>query len=145
MLFVPLPVFATLLLILLLVRFVISRDMAIRAHQVFAALLALYAVQSLLISLRWGYGVEGVAVVVAVLAPVLPACAYQAYRALGGGWPLWPLGVVVANWVILAAVPDLADPAILLTYIGFGWLLLRLCFRGRIIWRCPLSVTGAAL
>ena len=133
MLFVPLPLFATFLLVLVLVRFVLRRDMRLRAHQLFAALIGLYAAQSLLTSLRWGYGIGGITVLIAILAPVLPALAYLAYRALSGrlrGAQFWPLGVVIANWAAYAAMPALADPLILITYLGFGAMLLRLYLRG---------------
>lgn len=133
MLFVPLTLFATLTLSALLVWFVKSRDMNIRAHQLFAALLGFYALQSLLISLRWGYEHQGVAFFIALLAPVLPTCAYLAYRALSGrgtGRQLWPLGIIALNWAVLLANPNWVDPIILLTYLGFGGLLLRLCWKG---------------
>ena len=159
MLFVPLPLFATLFLGLLFVRFVLSRDMRLRAHQLFAVLIALYAVQSLLSSLRWGYGVEQVAVFAILLAPVLPAVACLAYTSLAGrltGWRLWPLGVVLLNWLVFALFADAADGMIILTYLGFGALLLRLAWTG--VEQLPLSpindareiliamyLTGAAL
>lgn len=133
MLFVPLTLFATLTLSVLLVRFVQSRDMRIRAHQLFAGLLGLYALQSLLISLRWGYEQQGVAFYITLLAPVLPACAYLAYRALSGrhtGRQLWPLAIIALNWVVILTEPNLTDPLILLTYLGFGGLLLGLCWKG---------------
>jgi AraC-like DNA-binding protein len=133
MLFVPLPLFATLVLTFLFARFVLSRDMAIRAHQLFAGLLGLYAMQSMLTTLRWGYGLQEIAAYVALLAPVLPALAYLAYRALAGrqsGLHLWPLAVIVVNWFVYFLAPMSADPLILLTYFGFGGLLLRLYWKG---------------
>jgi AraC-like DNA-binding protein len=133
MLFVPLPLFATLILGFLLCRFVLSRDMNIRAHQFFACLLGFYMAQSLLTTLRWGYGMQGAAIYVALLAPALPAFAYLAYRALAGrqaGRHLWPLAIIVVNWIVFLTLPMLADPLILLTYLGFGGLLLALCWQG---------------
>ncbi|MFK7877064.1 MAG: helix-turn-helix domain-containing protein [Paracoccaceae bacterium] len=127
MLFVPLPLFATLLLALMFARFVTRRDVGLRAHQFFAALIALYAVQSLLASLRWGYGIEGAAGFTVVLAPVLPAVAYLAYSGLAGRhntWQFWPLGVVLVNWAGFVLMRDAADPMILMTYLGFGGLIL---------------------
>ncbi|WP_371170668.1 helix-turn-helix domain-containing protein [Aliiroseovarius sp. 2305UL8-7] len=133
MLFVPLPLFATLFLVLLLCRIVLTRDMKLRAHQLFAGLVALYAVQSLLVTLRWGYEIEGVAPYLILLAPVLPAVAYFSYAALAGrqtGRKLWPLVVVAMNWVAFAALPFIPDPLILMTYLGFGMLLLGLWWKG---------------
>lgn len=133
MLFVPLPLFATLFLILLLCRIVITRDMTLRAHQLFAALVALYAMQSFLVTLRWGYEILSVAPYLAVLAPVLPAVAYLSYAALSGrqtGRKLWPLAVIALNWIAYMALPFIPDPLILMTYLGFGLLLLGLWWKG---------------
>ncbi|MFQ1702105.1 helix-turn-helix domain-containing protein [Loktanella agnita] len=130
MLFVPLPLFATLFLGLLFIRFVLTRDMRLRAHQLFALLVALYAVQSLLSSLRWGYEIEGAALFAILMAPILPAVAYLAYKTLSGPQLLWPLPVVLVNWLVFAVAPDASDAMILMTYIGFGILLLRQARRG---------------
>ncbi|MEM8978273.1 MAG: helix-turn-helix domain-containing protein [Pseudomonadota bacterium] len=145
MLFVPLPLLATFVLVFLLGRFVHLRDMSLRAHQFFALLLALYAVQSLLVSLRWGYEIGWAAFYIALLAPVLPVCAYLAYGALSGQgskWHLWPLGVVALNWIAFLTVPALADPLILLTYLGFGGLMVKESLNGSD--QLPLSPISAA-
>jgi AraC-like DNA-binding protein len=133
MLFVPLPLFATLFLALLLCRILLTRDMTLRAHQLFAGLVALYAVQSLLVSLRWGYEIEGIASYLVILAPVLPAVAYLSYAALAGRQTvpdLWPFAVIALNWLAFAALSVIPDPLILMTYLGFGILLLRLWWKG---------------
>ena len=44
MIFVPLPLFASLALAVLAIHFSATRDMGARAHQLFAAVIALYAV-----------------------------------------------------------------------------------------------------
>jgi AraC-like DNA-binding protein len=144
MLFVPLPLFATFTLVVLLGRLVVLRDMSMRAHQLFAALMGLYALQSLLTSLRWGYDIGWAAVCMALLAPVLPVCAYFAYGALTGGRSarnIWPLGVIALNWAAFLTVPVLADPLILLTYLIFGGLLLWQSWKGPD--SLPLSPIGA--
>lgn len=133
MLFVPLPLFATLFLALLFCRLVMTRDMTLRAHQLFAGLVALYAVQSLLVSLRWGYEIAGLEPFLIILAPVLPAIAYLSYAALAGrqtGLRLWPLAVIALNWIAFAVLPVIPDALILMTYLGFGFLLLRLWWKG---------------
>jgi hypothetical protein len=79
MLFVPLPLFATFALCLVLIRLCVTRDMTRTAHRLFALVVALYAVQSLLLCLRWGYQIEAVAPLIAMLAPCLPVFAYLAY------------------------------------------------------------------
>lgn len=133
MLFVPLPLFATLLLALAAIRFVLTRDMSVRAHQLFALLVVLYAVQSLLTALRWGYALNNLAILVTLLAPLLPVIAYLAYSTLSGPLArrqLWPLALIVLNWLVFAVARDLSDVVILMTYIGFGGLLLRLGSKG---------------
>lgn len=159
MLFVPLPLFATFLLGLALARFCLTRDMRLRAHQLFALLVALYAIQSLLSSLRWGYGVQAASTVMILLAPVLPVVAFLAYKTLSGvptKWQLWPLGLIPMNWLGFVFAPGLSDAMILMTYIGFGILLIQLGLKGiEQIALSPLKdageiriaicVTGAAL
>ncbi|HID68382.1 MAG TPA: AraC family transcriptional regulator [Roseibacterium sp.] len=133
MVFVPLPLFATLLLAIVLVRFVVTHDMRQRAHQLFAALVALYVVQSLLLSLRWGYGLDSAAWLTVVIAPVLPVIAYLAFAALSAplrARRLWPALAIGVNWLILVAVPQGADLGILVTYIGFGGALVWLARKG---------------
>ncbi len=133
MLFVPLTLFATLLLGLAFVRFCLTRDMRLRAHQLFALLVALYAAQSLWSSLRWGYGIEWAATALVLMAPLLPVVAYLAYISLSGTQKrrqLWPPAVIVLNWLVFAFAPDLSDPLILMTYIGFGTLLVQFGLKG---------------
>lgn len=123
MLFVPLPLFATLALTYALIHLFRTRDMTLAAHRLFAAVVAVYAVQSLLLCLRWGYGIAWVAAPIALLAPCLPVLAHLAYGALARTprWRrFWPVGVILANWVIWLLLPALADAAIPATYVGFG-------------------------
>lgn len=133
MLFVPLPLFATFALCFVLVRLWVTRDMTVTAHRLFALVVAFYTVQSLLLCLRWGYDIEGVAPLIALLAPCLPVFAYLAYLSLADTLSrrnLWPLGVIAVNWLIWLVQPMLVDVPILLTYLGFGVLLLRLSWGG---------------
>lgn len=133
MVFVPLPLFASLLLVIVLIRFVMTHDMSNHAHQLFVGLVGLYAMQSLLSTLRWGYGLVEVAPLATLIAPVLPVVAYLAYIALTTrlkGLRLWPLGVILLNWLILPILPQVTDAIILVTYLGFGALLIRLAFLG---------------
>lgn len=146
MLFVPLPFFATLLLGSAFVRFCLTRDMRLRAHKLFALLVALYAAQSLWSSLRWGYRIEWAATALVLMAPLLPVVAYLAYMSLSGTrnrWQLWPLAVIVLNWLVFAFAPDLSDPMILVTYIGFGALLVQFGLKGtEVVALSPINSTG---
>lgn len=133
MLFVPLPLFATFILLWVLIRLIITKDMSVRAHQLFGLVVGLYALQSFLLCLRWGYGATGVAPWIAMLAPCLPVFAYLAYVSFSSTLTrkqLWPLAVVAINWAVYAVQPALTDTLILLTYIGFGGLLLALAWGG---------------
>ncbi len=123
MLFVPLPLFATLALAFFLLRMITASDMRIRSNQIFALLVALYTLQSLLMTLRWGYQLQGFGIWIALLAPVLPVCAYLAYLSLMGPLTrrqLWPLAIIGLNWAVLIVAPELADAIILVTYFSFG-------------------------
>ena len=127
MIFVPLPLLTAVLLIIVAVRFCNARDMTHPAHRLFAALIVLYAVQSVLLTLRWGYDVSGAAMPIALVAPVLPVIAYLAYTALTAPLSrrqLWPLGVIALHWGVYGAAPQATDALIILTYIGFGSLLI---------------------
>lgn len=123
MVFVPLPLFTTFLLVGAVGVMVINRDTKHAANRLFIALVGLYAVQSLLLCLRWGYGFDGLGVGIAMLAPVLPVCAFLAYLSLiektSAHWQ-WSIAIIAANWIVLFALRDLADVAILVTYIGVG-------------------------
>lgn len=133
MVFVPLPLFATLLLLIMLVMLLRQIDLTVRANQLFSVLVALYAMQSLAVVLRWGYLIDGFADVTALLAPLLPACAYRAYRALFGRLGprnLWPLAVVALVWAAWVMTPAMVDPALIFTYAGFGIALLLMAGQG---------------
>ena len=159
MIFVPLPLFAVFLLIAVLVRFLSARDMSVRSHQLFAFLIALYTLQSLMQTLRWGYELEAAASVTAFCAPVLPILAFLSYRTLRTDLranDLWLLVIVLANWLALIVYPTAADLLIILTYFGFGILLLASARKGSVqLARSPLGnvreislamgVTGVAL
>lgn len=133
MIFVPLPIFTVLFLVFVMVRFAETRDMALRPHQLLLALIAAYTVQSLLLTLRWGYGFAEAARAAALMAPVLPVLAYFAYASLRyplRGFRLLPLLVVPVIWGALFLSPDLADPMILLCYLGFGSALSVMAWKG---------------
>jgi AraC-like DNA-binding protein len=133
MIFVPLSLFASFLLAIVLVWFARTHDLSHRAHKLFFALVALYAIQSLLITLRWGYDVTGAASAAALLAPVLPVVAYLSYSAITGPLRparLWPLIFIPLNWLGVTFTPDIADAMILMTFLGFGGLLIRLAWKG---------------
>ena len=80
-LFIPLPFVVALLLVVMFIVFFRSGD-DVRTYRVFLALIALCAVQSVLVGLRWGYGVSLVRYVLPVLAACVPPLVYIAFRGL---------------------------------------------------------------
>ena len=133
MIFVPLPLLATVLLVLILARFIAARDMAVPQHRLFACMLGLYCIQSFLLCMRWGYEVKSAAAIIALLAPVLPALAFLAFQQLSGDQAKLrnrALITIVLNWSVYVFLTDFADPLILMTYLGFGILILRQATRG---------------
>lgn len=133
MIFVPLPLIASLALSGALAWFVANRDMTLRPHQVFAGLVLAYCIQSFLLCFRWGYGLTELKLLIAFLAPVLPALAWLAFQSLSGqsnrGWWL-ALVVIGICWLTLVLLRDLADFAILIAYFTFGMLLLLQARKG---------------
>lgn len=123
MLFVPLPLFITFCLAIFLIRMLRASDMRHLPNQIFAALVALFTVQSALLNMRWGYGIDAVAYWIAMLAVLLPATAYLAYKSLmtslrlTDAWHLLVLlPLVVASW----AAPNLVDVLIILVFLAYG-------------------------
>ena len=93
----------------------------------------LHAMQSLLLTLRWGHGIEPAGRFAGFTAPVLPVIAYMPCRALSAplrGRRLWPLAVLLVNWMAVATVPQVGDAFIPVTYPGFGGLPIGLARRG---------------
>ncbi len=126
MIFVPLPLFASIVLGYVFLRFVTSRDMGLLAHRFFAGLIAAYAAQSLLLTLRWGYGIDGAGMLIAVLAPLLPALVYLGYSALAcesRELPKWPIALLMLTWAAFFGARDVFDAVILATYLGYGGLI----------------------
>ena len=107
--------------------------MTLRPHQIFAALVLGYCVQSVLLSMRWGYGVSALQIPIAMMAPVLPALAWVAFQSLAGqmrrSWWAPCVGVGVC-WIALLLNRDLADITIPVIYLTFGALLLMRARKG---------------
>lgn len=133
MLFVPLPLFVTFSLLILLARMIWAGDNGTWTSRLFVAGVALYAVQSFLLCLRWGYGVDAVAPFIAIVATLLPIVAYLAFRSL-----IAPLGrssfllllIPFAGIVVRVIAPDAFDLFLLTIFVGFGIVLVRMAARG---------------
>lgn len=129
MLVLPIPMVASLAILLLLVRCLLRRDRS----WLFVALLALAAAQGVLVSLVQHYGVAALRPVQPVTATLLPPFAWLTFtasarrrlRASPDGWHLIVPAVTVA---IIPAAPGLLDlwvPAVFAAYGGAMLLALR--------------------
>lgn len=126
--------FATAALSVVLFRLLTQRDLGATADRLFVALVALYVLQSLLVSLRWGYGIEALRLPIGLLAAVIPALAFVAYRSLSGrssNGAAWAYGPVALIWTALLGWPDAVDLLIPLLYLGFGLMILIPVLRDR--------------
>jgi AraC-like DNA-binding protein len=127
MLLVPVTLFATAALGVVLFRLLMQRDFHATADRLFVALVALYLVQSLLVSLRWGYGIEALRLPIGLVAAVIPACAWVAYRSLSGRSGLgaaWATVPVAVTWVAILGWRDAVDLLLPIIYLGFGLMIL---------------------
>lgn len=132
MLFVPLP-FVVALLLLLLFLAVMRRDDELAANRPFLALLLLCAVQSVLVGLRLGYGLQWIGYLALVIPTVMPPLIYAGVRRLGvDSRRRWPslLGFYSFPPVVIAALaiirPDAIDIAMILIQIAYALALLWL-------------------
>lgn len=131
MLFVPLPFVVALLLVILLAGIVHGRDDRPNFH--FVALIALCAVQSVMVGLRWGYGVAEVRHVLPALAACLPPLVYVSFRSLvhrdglghrlGDAVHAVPLLCVL---VLLVLAPRLIDPVLITVFVVYALAIMRL-------------------
>lgn len=126
----PVPVFAALVLGFLFLRMVAEH----RRVGFLAALIALCALQALIIALAQHYGVPGLRVVQAVTATFIPAFAWVAFQATAvRGWRRGDLvhaaGPFVAVLTLLA-LPEALDLLIPALFLGYGAAILVAVLRG---------------
>lgn len=108
-----------------------------RANPLFIFLIAAYAVQSVLIGLRWGYNLREALLIMSPLATLIAPLAWLSFRSLtqegssislGSLWPhLLPAASVVA---LMLFWPDPLGPVIVAVFIGYGTALLWLARLG---------------
>ncbi|MFN3636490.1 MAG: AraC family transcriptional regulator, partial [Rhizobium rhizophilum] len=126
MLFVPLSFLVALFLAVFLVRLLREGRDSWGTHGLFLALVAIHLIQSLLVGLRWGYGLTAVLPILPVMASLVPALSFLAFRDLAGERP----GIAVADWP--HALPALVtflllvfwrapvDLVIIANFLGYG-------------------------
>ncbi|PZM07673.1 helix-turn-helix domain-containing protein [Rhizobium tubonense] len=135
MIFIPLPFVETLFFLTLLVQ--MTRRSEGSENRIFALLVAAYALQSVLIGLRWGYGLREVMPFQVVLAPFVASLTWIGFSSLArervtraGSW-LWlhflPMVVVC---VLLFVERDAMGAAIIVIFLGYGAALLWLARLG---------------
>ncbi|OCJ13950.1 AraC family transcriptional regulator [Rhizobium sp. AC44/96] len=136
MIFVPLPFVVTLLLLILLVRMVRQTDGMAPERRPFLILTALYALQSILIGLRWGYDIIALMPAQAVLATLIAAFAWIGFSHLARETPaswlrlsphLLPASLVL---VLMIFWRDPVGIVVTITFTGYGFALFWLARHG---------------
>ncbi|AVH40279.1 helix-turn-helix transcriptional regulator [Agrobacterium tumefaciens] len=136
MLFIPLPFVVALLLVVMFIVFFRGGD-DVRTNRAFLTLIALCALQSVLVGLRWGYGVSEARYVLPVLAACLPPLVYIAFRglmrvaaesriAMLANLALSPLLIVIMEFIWPMAI----DLALIVIFVGHAIALLLLGRKG---------------
>lgn len=148
MLFVPLSFLVALFLGIFLVRLLREGRDSWGTHGLFLLLIGMYIAQSLLVGLRWGYGLTEVLAVLPILASLMPALSYLAFRDLARekqgltvrDWPHLLPTLAIALILALARLPaDLGIPPalripvdllLIATFLAYGAALLWLSRHG---------------
>jgi AraC-like DNA-binding protein len=143
MLFVPLPFVVALLLLLLLVR-MLRESGAAPSVRPFLLLIGGYALLSIVIGLRWGYGMANFLPVMSVLAISLPPLAWIAFSGLAAGRRWTPMSAIhflpaVGVVALMPTAPWLIDGLLVAVFVAYGAALLWLAARG------PDALTGVTL
>jgi AraC-like DNA-binding protein len=136
MLFVPLSFLVALFLAIFLVRLLREGRESWGTHGLFLALVIIHILQSLLVGLRWGYGLTSVLPVLPVMASFVPALSFLAFRDLAretqGLEPTdWPHALPALVTILLLVVwRTPVDLIIIGNFIAYGLALLWLARLG---------------
>jgi AraC-like DNA-binding protein len=129
---VPLPFLAGLVFALTLRDSLKGVDLP-GSRRYFHVFLALYALQGVGVGLRFGYGVDGLALFLPITASAMPPLAFLAFRNLSAQ-PVdrvWLHGLVpCAVAFAVGFLRDLVDPLLLAIFFGYGIALWRLTLSG---------------
>jgi AraC-like DNA-binding protein len=131
---IPLPFVVSLLLALLLVG-ILRADEDTPPNYPFLALLVACALQSALIGLRWGYGIDAVRSVLPIVAAAIPPLVYASFASLAqperpdaSSWLHAAPVVIVALLVLLWRKP--IDIVLIAISLGYAFGLLRVAAKG---------------
>lgn len=130
MILVPLPFVVSLFLLTLLAQALRRDEEGVRANPLFVVLIAAYALQSVLVGLRWGYDWRGVLPVMSTLAALIAPLAWASFQSLTRDAPLsitalWPHALpALAVLVLMVLWPDPVGAVIILVFAGYGAALL---------------------
>ncbi|GGA84437.1 AraC family transcriptional regulator [Brucella endophytica] len=130
MIFIPLPFAVAMLLAVLLVSLLRNHGYA-GGNRPFLALVALCAVQSIIVGLRWGYDIRELRYVLPVVAGCVPPLVLASFRSLihrDKNSIQWlslvapPVGIVL----LLLLAPEWIDAALIALFIGYALAILNL-------------------
>lgn len=137
MIFIPLPFVETLFLLTLLLQMQRRSERGLGEHPLFALLLGAYALQSVLIGLRWGYQVTAVLPFQGLLATIIATLTFVSFDDLAAETPIfttrtiWLHGLPAALVALLLCFwPEPVGAVIILTFLGYGAALTWLCLAG---------------
>ncbi|WP_322416899.1 helix-turn-helix domain-containing protein [Mesorhizobium huakuii] len=137
MIFIPLPFVVSLLLVILLMQMIRRSEADLRENISFMLLMAVYALQSVLIGIRWGYDARAVMPLLSVLATLIAPLAWIAFSGLTKErsahrltrlWPHLLPACLVALLLIFWREP--VGPVIILVFLSYGVALLWLALAG---------------
>ncbi|MBB4275934.1 helix-turn-helix domain-containing protein [Rhizobium mongolense] len=136
MIFVPLPFVVALLLFIVQIRLLRQEDWRAPEKRPFLLLIGIYALQSVLIGIRWGYDVLAIMPAQVILAAMIAALAWVSFRSLTLEGPpsfahLWPHAlptVLIAALLVFWREP--MGVALTLIFLGYGAALLWLARHG---------------
>jgi AraC-like DNA-binding protein len=128
---VPLPVLVGLAVVLTLYRSL--KGIEVPGSRIYlAAFLTLYAVQGIIVGLRFGYDVHVLELIQPLTASIMPPLAFLAFRALAEPPPRMPWLHALGPAAMLFAIRlnlDWVDPLLLVLFSVYGIALLRLALR----------------
>ena len=136
MISLPLSFLVSLVLAAIILRLLMQPREEVRANRMFIALLAVYMLQTVLVGLRWGYGVTAILPLLTLVASIIPPLSYLTFRDLVAARP----GLRLSDWphalpplILLLLLRFFRDPIDLLLmaeFFGYGFMLLFLTRHG---------------